>query len=616
MTLRYSLAVLICSILITSYSVSSRTHPHSEAAPGAPSGTWVLGERLPTISNISPASGAPGQTLSIVCTGTNFIRSVTTVNFGNGVVVSSLSVQSATKLTAQITISESAKAGALNVTVTNNVVGGGTTRLSNAFFITHPPPEISQVSPSTVERGQTLTLSLTGKNFLGDELKADFGPGVTINSISAISETQLKVEISVSLDAATGSRAVAVGDASALERKTTLPEALAVVNPIPVVTSISPVLIKKGQAADILISGANFLEDVTSVNLGTGIKVNSMEVISPTQIVLNVNVTPDALVGSREVRVVNSGPGGGAATIADEFVIGNPAPSIESISPPEGKRGQTLEIVVNGADFLQGVSDLDLGENTVVNAVVFSGSNRMVASVTITPEAASGAREVSVSNRAPGGGIATLSKSFVVLNPTPSAASISPSKAMRGFAATIVLTGANFFPDVTSVSFGPDVTVNSLSFRDGTEITANVSVSAAAIPGSRSVIITNAAPGGGKVMLTNALTVTAPFQGVGENESGSMPKDYVLQEAYPNPFNPSTTIRFGLPEQSYVKLEIHNLIGKAVAELIDGTRAQGYYEIPWTPSNLPSGVYLVRIHATSMDGKHTFVSSRKVVLLK
>ncbi len=72
-----------------------------------------------------------------------------------------------------------------------------------------------------------------------------------------------------------------------------------------------------------------------------------------------------------------------------------------------------------------------------------------------------------------------------------------------------------------------------------------------------------------------------------------IPSEYVLLQNYPNPFNPATTLRFGLPEPSTVLVEVYNMIGQRVAELLNSELEPGYHEIHWSPSNLASGAYIV-----------------------
>jgi hypothetical protein len=74
-----------------------------------------------------------------------------------------------------------------------------------------------------------------------------------------------------------------------------------------------------------------------------------------------------------------------------------------------------------------------------------------------------------------------------------------------------------------------------------------------------------------------------------------VPENYSLHSNYPNPFNPSTTIRYGLPIRSHVTLTIFNTLGQQVATLVEGEQEAGYHEAVFDASGLASGVYLCRL---------------------
>ncbi len=88
------------------------------------------------------------------------------------------------------------------------------------------------------------------------------------------------------------------------------------------------------------------------------------------------------------------------------------------------------------------------------------------------------------------------------------------------------------------------------------------------------------------------------------------PTKYELSQSYPNPFNPSTTIRFSIPEESLVKLIVHNTLGQEVKTLVNEKKQPGYYEVTFDGSEVASGVYFYRLET----GK--FVEVRKMLLLK
>ena len=90
----------------------------------------------------------------------------------------------------------------------------------------------------------------------------------------------------------------------------------------------------------------------------------------------------------------------------------------------------------------------------------------------------------------------------------------------------------------------------------------------------------------------------------------NVPEEYALLGNYPNPFNPSTIIRYELPKQSYVNLRLYDVLGREVAVLVNEQKPAGRYEIKFDAKNLPSGIYLFRIEAGD------FVKTRKMLLLK
>lgn len=103
-----------------------------------------------------------------------------------------------------------------------------------------------------------------------------------------------------------------------------------------------------------------------------------------------------------------------------------------------------------------------------------------------------------------------------------------------------------------------------------------------------------------------------------DNSWMSMPQGLSLDQNFPNPFNPATTIKFGLPEASEVSLKIYDVLGREVATLIDNGLAAGYYNYNWNASGLSSGMYIYRISATSSNGnkQQNFTKVKKLMLQK
>ena len=115
---------------------------------------------------------------------------------------------------------------------------------------------------------------------------------------------------------------------------------------------------------------------------------------------------------------------------------------------------------------------------------------------------------------------------------------------------------------------------------------------------------------GGSVSSMSYSVVGEPVDTAIEPEGMGIPETFQLSQNFPNPFNPSTSIRFSLPEASFVNLTVYTLTGKAVATLVDGTQPAGSYSVSFDASNLSSGIYLYRLQTD----RNTL--TRKMTLLK
>ncbi|MCZ6702240.1 MAG: N-acetylmuramoyl-L-alanine amidase [Ignavibacteria bacterium] len=99
------------------------------------------------------------------------------------------------------------------------------------------------------------------------------------------------------------------------------------------------------------------------------------------------------------------------------------------------------------------------------------------------------------------------------------------------------------------------------------------------------------------------------------NNENSLPKEYLLENNYPNPFNPSTQISYSLTQDADVTLRIYDILGTQVAELVNAKQIAGSYSINFNATNLSSGVYLYRIVA-SRNGRILYTESKQMILLR
>jgi hypothetical protein len=90
---------------------------------------------------------------------------------------------------------------------------------------------------------------------------------------------------------------------------------------------------------------------------------------------------------------------------------------------------------------------------------------------------------------------------------------------------------------------------------------------------------------------------TSPSTDVTEDGSSLLPSEPSLHQNFPNPFNPSTTIAFSLPNRSFVRLAVFNMLGQEVRQLLTEERIAGNHHVRFDATNLPSGLYLVTLNA-------------------
>jgi hypothetical protein len=124
----------------------------------------------------------------------------------------------------------------------------------------------------------------------------------------------------------------------------------------------------------------------------------------------------------------------------------------------------------------------------------------------------------------------------------------------------------------------------------------------------------------GSLTITNTsvnmptLMLTIRAEGVrpdaAEIPEGALPGQFALGQNFPNPFNPTTDIRFALPSAANARLTVFNVIGQEIAVLTNGMRPAGVHTVTFDASQLPAGIYFYRLEAGS------FSDIRKMLLLK
>jgi photosystem II stability/assembly factor-like uncharacterized protein len=97
---------------------------------------------------------------------------------------------------------------------------------------------------------------------------------------------------------------------------------------------------------------------------------------------------------------------------------------------------------------------------------------------------------------------------------------------------------------------------------------------------------------------------------VEENEVDELPTGFSLSNNFPNPFNPSTKIKYSVPQSSNVIIKVFDILGSEIETLVSEEKPAGTYEIIWYAEGLPSGVYFYQLKAGD------FIQTKKMVLMK
>ena len=176
----------------------------------------------------------------------------------------------------------------------------------------------------------------------------------------------------------------------------------------------------------------------------------------------------------------------------------------------------------------------------------------------------------------------------------------------------LILGGDTFTSDLSTVFADPegDALTFSASSSDDGVATATISGQTLTVEalslGSATITATADDGNGGATSTTFGVSIETAVS----VEAGEAPTTFELSSNYPNPFNPATQIRFGLPQAAAVRLAVFDVLGREVAVLVEGRLPAGWHEATFEAADLPSGVYLYQLDA---EGQ---MLSRTMLLMK
>lgn len=290
-------------------------------------------------------------------------------------------------------------------------------------------PTVLAAYPTDGAQATTMDLIIAGgsTNFRNSSLVTFSGGGITVNTASAISETELVANITIDAEAELGFRNITVttplGAETTEEATGTGQFRIVAASDVPQIISVVPRTIARGMTETLTFSGANtnFDQEETEILFGDGIDPQSITVISPVKAQALVTVADDAPTGFRrvtiqtgdEVLVLNN-----VLTLVEVLGLAEGSPEIESVSPRELPRGASnLELTVTGKSthFVGGETTTSFSGTgiSVISTTVESLTEARV-HVNVALDAPLGAQNILLTT---GGEVAAQSAGVVVVDP-------------------------------------------------------------------------------------------------------------------------------------------------------------------------------------------------------
>ncbi len=446
---------------------------------------------LPTLTSITPSSGARGTSVNVTLTGTNFTSASQVRLVGGGLTQTNIIVVSSTQITATYNISSSVATGPHNTWVVTSA--GSSNILTFTVTAAQNAPTLTSVTPNGGTRGTAVNVTLAGTNFISGATVGVTGSGITVSNVVVVSGTQITATLTLAANATLGASNISVTTSAGVSN--TIP--FTVNAAAPTLTSVTPNSGTQGTAVNVTLAGTNFIAGATVGATGSGITVSNVVVVSGTQITATLTLAANATLGPSNISVTTSA--GVSNTIP--FTVNAAAPTLTSVTPNSGTRGTAVNVTLAGTNFIAGATVGATGSGiTVSNVVVVSGT-QITATLTLAANATLGASSISVTTSA---GVSNTVP-FTVNAAVPTLTSVTPNSGTQGTAVNVTLAGTNFIAGATVGVTGSGITVSNVAVVSGTQITATLTLAASATSGASSISVTTT----GGTSNTVAFTVNA-----------------------------------------------------------------------------------------------------------
>ena len=486
--------------LYVDYSPTTTTPPTQSGAititNSAPNGSPVVlsltGTASPTnpapaVAVVSPGAAAGGSAPTVVnvtITGNNWTHfsnssvitfPVTSNAYASDITVNSFTAISPNTINASLTIAASPVYGARNISVVTPLSGGGneTATLQSAFIVSDPNQtyQIISITPGVATQGQgylgiaplTVDIIATGTTFVQGTTFANFGDGVTVESLTITSPTTATAVLAITNTTTIGYRTLTmvtggqvansilnngnplfyVGPNSATLTGVTLGQG----NGGTATCTNNPATMPQNTAGPICLTatGTHFLQNATVVSITGGVTVGDVLVQSPTTAIAQIIVPPGATIGIDNVTVAT---GGEIATLPSSFSVTGSTPSLVAVTPSSATQGTSTNVVITGNSYTAfnacpgGVLTADFTGVITTGTIVVNSANQVTVPITISQNAPTGSIPANLTCGAAGSAI-IFPFSFTILPSSASIVSVTPSSVPQGGQVTLNVVGLN-----------------------------------------------------------------------------------------------------------------------------------------------------------------------------
>ena len=298
---------------------------------------------LPTLTSVTPSSGARGTSVNVTLTGTNFTAASQVRLQGAGLTQTNIVVVSPTQITATYNISSGVATGPHNTWIVTSA--GSSNILTFTVTAAGSAPTLTSVAPNSGRQGTAVNVTLAGSGFIAGATVGATGSGITVSNVTVASSTQITATLTLAANATLGVSGISVTTSGGVSN--TVP--FTVNSPVPTLTSVTPNSGTQATAVNVTLAGTGFITGATVGVAGSGITVSNVTVVNGTQITATLNIASNAAPGGYNVSVTTTGGTSNTAVFTVNGASG--LPTLTSVTPSSGARGTSVNVTLTGTNF-------------------------------------------------------------------------------------------------------------------------------------------------------------------------------------------------------------------------------------------------------------------------